>query len=84
MILPWDFANPRSFENIYIQNARELLRWQSEDSLARAVKNIFPKTSSRLSYCRKLTGDNPGKVHTLLHTLTLRGHSAGGVRQFVT
>ena len=38
-----DFAIPRSFENIYIQNARVLLRWQSEDSLARAVKNIFPK-----------------------------------------
>ena len=71
MILPWDFANPRSFENIYIQNARVLHRWQSEDSLAR-------------SYCRKLTGDSPGKVHTLLHTLTSRGHSAGGVRQFVT
>ena len=84
MILPWDFAIPRFFENIYIQNAQVLLRQQSEDSLARAVENIFPKTSSRLSYCRGRTCDSPGKVHTLLHTLTSRGHSAGRVRQFVS
>jgi hypothetical protein len=69
MILPWDFAIPRSFVNIYIQNTRVLLRRQSEDSLARAVKNIFLMSSIPWNYCRELTGDSPGKVHTLLHTL---------------
>ena len=46
-----------------------LLRRQSEDSLARAVKNIFLMSSIPWNYCRELTGDSPGKVHTLLHTL---------------